>query len=124
MSTSSGYAFLKEVLPEFEVTGKEQMATHSGKPTLLSWCSKARLSPVARRLLGGHVDPADRSIVVYSRDTLGGPLRELQALWRSVRTGRFDPDASRSGRWKDAESGDLGDQAEEECQAELDALGV
>ena len=36
----------------------------------------------------------------YSRDVLAKPLLALGALLQDVRTGRFNPDATRSGRWQ------------------------
>ena len=99
MTTSAGYGLLKAVMDRFEVAGRDNMATHSGKATVLSWCAKAGMTKSTRRLLGGHVGPADRSEVTYSRDALAGPMRQLQTLYRNIRLGSFDPDATRSGRW-------------------------
>eukprot|EP00971_Amphidinium_carterae_P268398 5325155-Amphidinium_carterae.1 len=36
-------------------------------------------------------------MATYSRDALAGPLRRLEAVIGSVRSGDFDPDATRSG---------------------------
>ena len=38
----------------------------------------------------------------YSRDALSGPLRCLDNVLFLVRLGRFDPDDTRSGRWRQA----------------------
>ena len=38
----------------------------------------------------------------YSRDALSGPLRALCELLHQVKTGAFDPDSTRSGRWLQA----------------------
>ena len=92
MTTSAGYGLLKAIMDEF-------VATHSGKATVLSWCAKAGMTKSTRRLLGGHVDHADRGVVTYSRDALAGPMRQLQTLYRNIRLGSFDPDATRSGKW-------------------------
>ena len=39
----------------------------------------------------------DRSLLIYSRDSMSGPLREMTAMIEEIRAGRFIPDASRSG---------------------------
>ena len=49
-------------------------------------------------MLGGHTSTV-RSALVYSRDSLGRPLRMLERLLREVRLGSFIPDATRSGRF-------------------------
>ena len=75
-----------------------RVTSHSCKCTLLSWCSKRGLPWEDRLLLGGHTSSL-RSAVVYSRDSLGRPLRLLEHLLMEVRAGRFLPDATRSGRF-------------------------
>ena len=77
----------------------QQITSHSLKATLLSWLAKAGASVASRRLLGGHIKPGEKSVLEYSRDGLAGPLRELVEIIASVREGRFNPDAARSGRW-------------------------
>ena len=52
-----------------------------------------------RRVLGGHALPGDVSILEYSRDALAGPLRALDRVIDQIKTGAFDPDQTRSGRW-------------------------
>ena len=72
---------------------------HSCKVTVLSWSAKAGLPKDARRMLGHHFKPADKSVMTYSRDMMAGPLRELEALYGHIRRGMFMPDQTRSGRW-------------------------
>jgi len=100
MPTSAGGLLLKQVLTDAGATNAEEYATHSCKATLLSWAAKAGLTVEARRLLGGHAAPGDRSVLQYSRDGLAGPLLELATLLDKVRGGAFQPDLTRSGRWK------------------------
>ena len=50
----------------------------------------------------------------YSRDALAAPLKELDRVIELIPSGEFDPDAARSGRWKqppqeEAESDGSGD---------------
>ena len=49
-------------------------------------------------ILGGHT-MAFKSALVYSRDSLGRPLRMLERLLMEVRCHAFVPDANRSGRF-------------------------
>ena len=65
----------------------------------MSWSAKAGLPKDARRMLGHHFKPADKSVMTYSRDMMAGPLRELETLYEHIRRGRFMRDQTRSGRW-------------------------
>eukprot|EP00971_Amphidinium_carterae_P341592 6480467-Amphidinium_carterae.1 len=57
------------------------------------------MSEGSRRLLGRHVKPKDRSVLVYSRDALARPLRELGEVLSHIGHDRFHPDKTRSGYW-------------------------
>ena len=50
-------------------------------------------------MLGYRNLGVNQTTLVYSRDALSGPLRALCALLHQVRSGQFDPDNTRSGRW-------------------------
>ena len=97
------------------------VGSHSCKATLLSIAAKAGLPRDVRRVLGGHALPGDASVDVYSRDALAAPLRELALTIRAVRRGDFDPDASRSGRWRKlpASCSSLGDERCQSCAVPL-----
>ncbi len=73
--------------------------THSCKATLLSWCAKGGVKGGDRRLLGAHAAVKDRSMLEYSRDAMGQPLRSLDSILEAVRSGAFLPDSTRSGRF-------------------------
>ena len=77
------------------------IASHSCKHTLLAWMAKFGIAVGTRRILGGHVKPKEGSTLVYSRDALAGPLRQLQVMLESVQNSTFNPDATRSGRFLD-----------------------
>ena len=77
-----------------------ELGASSFKPTLLSWAAKFGVDTGSRRLLGYHVKPKDKSVLIYSRDALAKPLRELGVVLDAVRSGRFLPDADRSGRFR------------------------
>ena len=55
--------------------------------------------------LGGHVSFM-KSAIVYSRDAMARPIRVMEKLLQDIRLGRFCPDESRSGRFKDTSTGD------------------
>ena len=78
-------------------TGPRRVATHSCNVTLLSFCSKFGMGHGTRRLLGYHTSGKDRSLLIYNRDSMSGPLRALSAMIEEIRAGRFVPVASRSG---------------------------
>ena len=75
------------------------VGSHSCKATPLSWGAKFGLRKDDRKLLGGHIERADVSVVAYSRDTLAGPLRKLMSVYKAIREEKFLPDEDRSGRW-------------------------
>ena len=100
MTTQDGTLILRQLLRDAGVSDVGACGTHSSKATLLSWAAKAGLSNTDRKLLGGHADSKDKSMEEYSRDVLAKPLLALGALLQDVRTGRFNPDATRSGRWQ------------------------
>jgi hypothetical protein len=84
------------------------VGTHSCKATLLSMMSKWGGSSDDHHILGDHIK--DKSFHHYSRDSLAGPLRRLSDMLADVRSGRFLPDCSRSGRFvKEGTEGVPGD---------------
>ena len=77
------------------------IGAHSMKSTLLSWVAKFGLDKPTRRMLGYHAEPKDKSVETYSRDAMAAPLRKLDEVLAAVRSGRFLPDANRSGHFVD-----------------------
>ena len=74
-----------------------RIAAHSCKSTLLSMCSKFGLEHSVRRTLGYHSCSRDKSLLIYSRESMSLPLRRLKEVIMAVRTGKFFPDKTRSG---------------------------
>ena len=97
-------AWLQHILLKLGVPAAEltNIGSHSCKATVLSIAAKAGLSRDTRRTLGGHATPGDNSVDVYSRDALAAPLLEVGLLFMKIRAKLFDPDSSRSGRWRRA----------------------
>ena len=89
-------AFIAEHAPT-QSGGK--FGTHSCKATLLSWSAKSGMKGELRRILCGHAKPKEQMVLEYSRDSLAAPLAALDRVMLQIRSGKFDPDASRSGRW-------------------------
>ena len=74
MSSTEATLWLREILEVSGFSAEQSSAftSHSCKSTLLSWAAKSGLfSPSQRRRLGHHLDPQDKSMLVYSRDRLG-----------------------------------------------------
>ena len=44
-----------------------------------------------------HTTPGEQTPLVYSRDALSGPLRDMQSVIDEVASGVFRPDETRSG---------------------------
>ena len=73
-----------------------KITSHSAKATLLSYLAKYGAELGVREILGAHVSHL-KSVIRYSRDALGGPLRVLDTMLKAVRDRMFCPDTTRSG---------------------------
>ena len=78
----------------------QRLGSHSGKATLLSWAAKYGVDKSTRRDLGYHIARKNRSVHAYSRDYQTAPLRRLAVVLKAVDEKEFDPDCTRSGRFK------------------------
>ena len=111
LSTTEASMWLCELLHKYGVAKEKltNVGAHSMKATALSWMAKAGMEPKLRRLMGYHIKPKDTSVVLYSRDALGPGLEKFSEIIEKIKTGRFRPDASRSGRWMPEETKDPAD---------------
>eukprot|EP00971_Amphidinium_carterae_P334859 6470378-Amphidinium_carterae.1 len=75
---------------------RQDIGTHSLKTTLLAWAARHQVKASTRRILGKHSSRQDHTLLVYSRDTCIGALREVASMFACIRDGSFDPDASRA----------------------------
>ena len=102
LRTTEASIWLCELLQKYSlsIARLENVGSHSMKATTLSWLAKAGVPEKVRRLLGYHVKPKDKSLIIYSRDALAGPLETLRDLILKIAMGEFSPDVTRSGRWK------------------------
>ena len=74
------------------------IGSHSLKATLLTACGKFPLEVEDRQLLGYHVLRREASVLNYNRDNMSGPIAKLWNVIKSMRAGRFVPDAARADR--------------------------
>ena len=90
---------------------KRQISSHSLKATLLSMAAKRGLRHEDRLAMGHHIHPF-RMADVYAREAQARCIRLIDRLLVEIKTGYFDPDASRAGRFHKEflpdESEDLG----------------
>ena len=91
--------WLKNLLKAGGALSEDIMAygTHSCKATVLSWAAKYGLDAGTRARLGYHSRGAGGTELIYARDSMSQPLREMNAVLDEVRNGTFRPDATRSG---------------------------
>eukprot|EP00439_Symbiodinium_sp_Y106_P001844 s3290_g1.t1 len=102
MSTDEAGDFLLELLSMADVSPcpGDSIGTHSCKATLLTWTTWSPIvvfSPKEQRHLGHHLKRG-QSTLTYSREyfvTLSG---KVLAMFRTIRSGRFNPDESPSQR--------------------------
>ena len=108
-SLSSQYTadLVKHVLIVLDAQIPKVFGSHSLKATWLSWLAKAGVPADVRAILGGHVGPNMVSVLTYSRDQLAQPMRHLERVARKIRSTEFDPDCTRSGRWRNVEDAQL-----------------
>ena len=92
--------WMRDVLKGCEDFCFEGFTPHGCKATTLSMLSKYGASPGVRMLLGHH-QTSHGSMEVYSRDSQAAPLRVLEGMFEAIRSGRFAPDATRSGQMMD-----------------------
>lgn len=101
LRTQEATLWTEEILVKLGVPtapGKKT-GTHSAKCVFLSWLAMCGYLMEIRRILGYHASGAEQTQMLYARDCLAGPLRALAELLAHVRSRRFQPDVTRSGRW-------------------------
>jgi hypothetical protein len=98
MKSSELGVFLRSLLVDTQSEKQGRITAHTLKATYLSWCAKYGVKKGTRKMLGYRSSKKDASMLAYSRDARAGPLRRLAEVLDAVRQGRFDPDATRSGR--------------------------
>ena len=96
LSVASAGDWLRSLL-KIESVARDRVATHSCKATLLSMAAKYGMDCDSRRMLGYHSESKNRSMLVYSRDSMSAPLRKLISMLASIKSKKFFPDATRSG---------------------------
>ena len=97
LSTSELGKWVRMILDRHGLLHDEaKITSHSCKATLLSFLAKYGASIPDREILGGHTGRM-KSVLTYSRDALAAPLRVLDDMLQKIRSGHFDPNASRSG---------------------------
>ena len=77
---------------------KRQISSHSLKATLLSMAAKRGLRHEDRLAMGHHIHPF-RMANVYAREAQARCIRLIDRLLVEIKTGFFDPDANRAGRF-------------------------
>ena len=96
LGTEEASNWLKYLLGRHEkLNGK--YTSHSYKATCLSYLAKRGINHQDRLVLGHHVSGV-RMALTYSRDAASRPIRVLERMLAEIRSGAFEPDASRSGR--------------------------
>ena len=96
MSSSEITYIIRELLQDAaDGLDLKQIGSHSAKVTLLTWAgrsSEVQFSHPERRLLGHHLDPGARSMMIYSREAYTSLYGKVLAMIKTIRTGSFDPD--------------------------------
>ena len=96
LSTAEASVWLCEILRKYSL-GPGQLSNvgaHSLKAT-----AKYMVPEKVRRLMGYHVKPKDKSVLVYSRDALAAGLEYLTRIINDIQQKKFRPDAPRNQRF-------------------------
>ncbi len=93
--------------------------SHSLKVTTLSWAAKGGMDLPSRRILGHHLDPGAKAAEIYGRDSISAALRKMCKLLALIKQGRFCPDSSRSGRFRNM--GEAPEREREGADSNLDS---
>lgn len=94
MGAAEATSWLQEFLGD-DGNGDQLVGSHSLKVTLLTWASRStvvKLSKAERLLLGHHIQPGVKSMVTYSREAYTSLMGKVLAIYRSIRSGAFNPD--------------------------------
>ncbi len=67
---------------------------------MLSRAAKCAVGNDHRRALGYHTAKSDSSLNIYSRDAVAPAPESLTQVVEAVKEGTFDPDQTRSGRFR------------------------
>ena len=97
MSSSEATEYLSEYIRQVDndFLLDFKLGTHSLKSGFLTMIARSvliKFSPSERRLAGHHLDPADRSMVTYSREAYVELMAKVLSIYRTIRDGRFNPD--------------------------------
>ena len=114
LSTSEASVWLCEILKKYSLHPGQlsNVGAHSLKATALSWMAKAMVAEKIRRLMGYHVKPKDKTVLIYSRDALAAGLQILTKLVSDIHQLKFRPDAPRNQRFVGMEPGTGSDMQE------------
>ena len=83
--------WLRAMLGLSPATAKQNVGMHSCKVTLLAWAARYGLSLADRKLLGYQTSSQDETALLYSRDAMSSPLRELSRMLADIRKGGVRP---------------------------------
>ena len=83
------------------MTARAFSTNRLSKATALSWMAKYMIPEKVRRLMGYHVKPKDKTvlILIYNRNALAAGLQSLTTIITDIHEGRFRPDAPRNTRF-------------------------
>ena len=111
LKTHEAVVWLRELLKKVGTPAADNqlIGTHSAKCTVLSWAAKAGLALAVRKQLGYHTSSREETALIYSRDASAGPMMELKRLYTLIESGSFEPDVTRSGRWRETRPEAQGD---------------
>ena len=110
MTTAEGCYWLRDFLCMSGMTEAKAglFSCHSLKATALSWVTKAGvMSSLEKKIMGHHWDSENAMPLTCSRDALCEVMVKLYRVISCIKSGQFDPDASRAERVAAATAGQV-----------------
>ena len=96
MSAAEATCWLREDLAQrFPGEDLSMYSSHSCKSTLLTWAGRSTavvFSMPERRILGHHLDPSSKSVLMYARESYTSLYAKVLLMYIKIRSGEFKPD--------------------------------
>ena len=125
MGSSEALDYLSSFVSEIDPEGTTglNIGTHSMKSgflTMLGRSTIVQLSAWERRVAGHHVDPGQKSMLTYSRESYTELAGKILGIYRTIRSHRFMPDLNPAERILAAANNLVGQQPQEDDKIEED----
>ena len=107
------------ILRQLPIEEDRKISSHSMKVCTLAMLAKRGVRMEDRLMLGYHSSPFQMGLT-YSRDGMARPLMILENMLSEIRSGKFQPDVTRSGRLSNADASGFQHAAKSRVKIEIE----